>query len=89
MENVYKALQSLPKQYSITNGQSNIKIVYGNKYESPDLNTKLYDIEQCLINNNIKYERKNVKFFSYYPSFLIHIDEQNVGIITFEFGVFI
>ncbi len=88
METVYTALTALPKTYTIQNGTSTIRIVYKTIHNvNPNLNGNMLDIEQCLKKNNIKYERKVIRFFSEYPSFLIYDKDENIGIVTFNFGL--
>jgi hypothetical protein len=88
MEVVYTALTKLPKQYTTYNGTSTIRVLYNvEPYVKHDLNTLLFDIEDCLNKNNIKFEKKIIRFFSEYPSFLIYKDNQNIGIVAFNFAL--
>lgn len=88
METVYEALIKLPKQYTVYNGISTIKVIYNvEPHVRYDINNMMNDIDDCLKQKGIKYERKIIRFFSEYPSFLIYEDEQNIGIVTFNFGM--
>jgi hypothetical protein len=88
MESVYTALTALPNTYAIQNGKSTIRITFNViQYVIPNLDGIMMDIEQCLKKHNIKYEKKVIRFFSEYPSFLIYEKDENIGIVAFNLSI--
>jgi hypothetical protein len=92
MEVVYQSLMELqnrlPNIYEVHYGKSTIRVIaYTEQYTSIGVDIFVMDIEECLRKNKIKYERKYIKFYSEYPSFLIYKDNENIGIVVINYGI--